>query len=369
MAENNKEMKCLFLVYEKGKWGINEHLKPLKPIYNGAGWFIESKHRDIAEQISRQANMQLKEWPLNSETFEELRRSNKTSFLTEKAIKLTMAIMGLKASLKIFDLDNENLMKENVRLDLEKIPQGKELIEAIEEHAHLREQIKQIEEAEKMTVVSVKKIPIVSMSDRIASHKAMLEKCRGKKHLGLRVKSITEFNDKMLGLRKLILLAAAPNVGKTALTIQLGVEVLLEESDACLVYVSLEMEKEEIMTRILLYLSGLDHDTYVLGSKQGEGQEGYQNFFEKDEFRKIEEATKTLEKIGDRLQILDASHHISSEIIIEYVERLKAETKSSRVIVVVDYLQCWALPQDMRFTSDLEADKWRIGEMKKIRIL
>lgn len=361
------ESKCLFLLAEKGKWGIKEHIKSLKPSYNGVGWFIESKHRDFVEQISHQAGMQLKEWPLNGETFEELRQRNRETYLNEKSIKLTMLIMDLKEKLQIYELNNEILMKEEKRSLLESNPDGKKLIESIEEYNYLQEQIKQIEEAEKIAAISVNKIPIIPMSERIESHKAMLAKCRGKKHLGLRVKKITEFNDKMLGLRKLILLAAGPNVGKTALTIQLGVEVLLEHPEACLVYVSLEMDKDEIIRRINLYLSGLDHDTYVLGSSQSEGIDGYQNFFTPEELRKINEATKNLTDIGDRLQILDASHHINSETIIEYVERLKAETKSTRVIVVIDYLQCWSLPQDMRFTSDLEADKWRIGEMKKIR--
>ncbi len=173
----------------------------------------------------------------------------------------------------------------------------------------------------------------------------------------------------MLGLRKLVLLAAAPNVGKTALTIQLAMEVLLTETDACLVYVSLEMDAEEIFTRVNLYLSGLNFDTYVLGSQQTEGESGYQNFFSKEELRKIDAAASTIEKIGDRLQIIDLKTcpSINAEMIIDYVERIKKETKCSRAIVIIDYLQVWPSPIGTRFTSDIEADKWRIGEIKKIR--
>lgn len=50
-TEEKKSNKCLFLIAEKGKWNIKDHLKPLSPVYNGAGWFIEEKHRAIAEQI------------------------------------------------------------------------------------------------------------------------------------------------------------------------------------------------------------------------------------------------------------------------------------------------------------------------------
>jgi len=74
---DKKSDKCLFLLAEKGKWNIKDHLKPLSPIYNGTGWFIEEKHRVIAEQISQQASMKLLEWTLAGETFEELRCRNK----------------------------------------------------------------------------------------------------------------------------------------------------------------------------------------------------------------------------------------------------------------------------------------------------
>lgn len=210
---------------------------------------------------------------------------------------------------------------------------------------------------------------IVSFSDRINSHSEMLKKYRGKKYLGLCVKTVEELNEKMLGLRKLILLAAAPNVGKTALTIQLAKEVLLTEPDACLVYVSLEMDAEEIFTRINLYLSELNFNTYVLGSQQAETEEGHQNFFSQEELRKIDLATKTIERIGNRLQIIDLKTYpnISSDAIIDYVDRLKKETKCNRAIVVIDYLQVLPMPSHIRFSSDVEADKWRIGEIKKIR--
>ena len=46
---------------EKDKWSIQEHLKPLKALYNGP-WYIEEKHRETIEQISQQANMRYIEW-------------------------------------------------------------------------------------------------------------------------------------------------------------------------------------------------------------------------------------------------------------------------------------------------------------------
>jgi replicative DNA helicase len=370
----DKQKKCLFLIAEKGKWAVTEPLKPLKPVYNGVGWFIEEKYRNIAEQISQQAEMRLEEWPLNEhKTFEELRRTNRRGFLSEKAIKIRFQIDRLKASLELQDISTPDLLQDEHRMSLEKIPEGRQLLKHLKEYDHLQEQIKHAEDEEKISNIKTIAIPIVPIKTRIDSHNASLEKYRGKKHLGLCVKTITELNDKMLGLRKLILLAAAPNVGKTALTIQLAVEVLLTEPSACLVYVSLEMDAEEIFTRMNLYLSELDFDTYVLGSQQVEGETGFQNFFSQEELRKIESATSGIEQLGDRLQIIDLAScadltaDLTADTIIDYVERLKSSTGCTRAIVVIDYLQVWPIPQGLRLTSDLEADKWRIGEVKRVK--
>ena len=47
-----------------------------------------------------------------------------------------------------------------------------------------------------------------------------------------------------------MLLAAAPNVGKTALAVQLGTDIVVHNKDACFVFLSLEMPRAEILTRI-----------------------------------------------------------------------------------------------------------------------
>ncbi len=362
---------CLFLLAEKGKWGIQDLLKPLQAFYNGIGWFIEEKYRNEVEQISQQANMRLIEWPLGDESFDQLKRRHKTDFFQVKSIQIKLVIDRLKATLGIHDPDTENLKQGEHRTGLETTQEGRQLLDHIDEYHRLQEQLKRIEEQEKISNICLKgnSLPIVSIGDRIKSHNQLLSQYRGKKYLGLRVKTIQEFNENLKGLRKLILLAAAPNVGKTALTVQLAQEVLSVEDDACLVYISLEMTSDEIFTRMNLSLSGLDFNTFVLGKEQIENENGRQPLFSAEEQRIIERSTKQLEQIGDRLQIIDSTTcpNLNSDAVINYIEQLKDQTKCSRVIVIIDYLQVWPIPLDRRFSSDIEADKWRIGEIKKIR--
>jgi hypothetical protein len=59
----------------------------------------------------------------------------------------------------------------------------------------------------------------------------------------------------------------------------------------------------------------------------------------------------------------------NAEAILAAVANLKSATGASRAFVLIDYLQVWPIPEEMsrNIRSDLEADKWRIGEMKRLR--
>lgn len=215
-----------------------------------------------------------------------------------------------------------------------------------------------------------KKIPIIDTSERLKREDGFLSKYRGQKYLGLRVKTIEEFNENFLGLRGLMLLAAAPNVGKTALTVQTAIEVLLTEKEACLAYFSLEMSEEQIFRRMLLNLSGLNFKSFVFGSQKQQimDNEGNTAFFTLTEIQEIKTAENTLRNLGERLQIIDQSTcpYIDARTVVNYVETLKQRSKCSRAIVIIDYLQVWPVNINARLLEN-EADKWRIGEMKKIR--
>lgn len=214
-----------------------------------------------------------------------------------------------------------------------------------------------------------RKLPQLTIEDRLHELHTLRSSHQGKKYLGLRVKSIEEFNEKLLGLRKLNLLAAAPNIGKTALTIQLALEVLINEPDACLAYFSLEMTSLEIFTRMHLYLSEITFQHLIFGSKKHELTHRNEALYSEDEFNRIAKATEIIKKIGNRLQIIDtiSCPFIDARNVINYVEALKNETECSRAIVVIDYLQVWPTNHNLRFPSENEVDKWRMGEMKKIR--
>lgn len=215
------------------------------------------------------------------------------------------------------------------------------------------------------------KIPLKSIADRLQAEDEFLQAHRGKSLIGLGVKTIKEFNEHMLGLRGLQLFAAAPNVGKTALTIQLALEVLESEPESCVVYVSLEMTEMEIFRRMILNLSGVNFKDLVLGTEKQQKihANGTPSFVNENIAKDEEKARKELERFGNRLQIIDQTScpNIDARTVINHAERTKQETNSKRVMIIIDYLQVWPARETGRISNELEMDKWRIGEMKKIR--
>jgi replicative DNA helicase len=344
---------------------LQERFNQLEGFYNGIGYVFPTKVESELRQLLSPLNARILRMPLGEgQSFNSLRLSFKSVFFRDKLMEKELELLQLKSHLELDELTEESIEASNIQ-DYRK----KELVEALHECEKLKKSALWAEGMEKALSANGNILPIVPICDRIKSHNELLNLYRGKKYLGLRVNTIKEFNEKLKGLRKLILLAAAPNVGKTALTVQLAQEVLSVEEDACLVYISLEMTSDEIFTRMNLCLSELDFDTFVLGKEQTENEDGRQPLFSIEELKKIEGATKRIEKIGDRLQIIDSSTcpMINSDSVINYIERLKKQTNCSRTIVIIDYLQVWPIPQGLRFSSDIEADKWRIGEIKKIR--
>lgn len=208
-----------------------------------------------------------------------------------------------------------------------------------------------------------------SIQDRLKEIDEMFKLYRGKKYIGLCQKTIPEFDDNLLGLRKLILLAAQPNVGKTALTVQLALDTVKNNPDACMIYFSLEMSSKDIVLRMLCNLAQIDYKTLVFGNLNQDRSIDPEAYFSKEELQSIQNAKEILLKMGERIQVFDMKTlpTLDSRSAISIINKTKESSNCSRVIVIIDYLQVWPLDQNTRFASEVEIDKWRIGEMKKIR--
>lgn len=197
--------------------------------------------------------------------------------------------------------------------------------------------------------------PIVCVADELWTHREKMEKLKGREYLGLTQQTLKTLDDYLLGLRGLILLAAQPNVGKTILACQLALDVLRTHEDACVLYISLDMPRDELETRCLCRLSHSNWIDFVRGN-DNDVREG---------------AYSELADIGKRLIILDRRNCsvLTSGKVLRELANFKAETGCKRAFVVVDYVQLWPIPSDLKkeLRNGIDRDQWRFEQMQAIK--
>ena len=222
---------------------------------------------------------------------------------------------------------------------------------------------------EQAFVLGQKKVEAVrSVADELNDHKERMAKWAGQEFIGLATKTLPTLDKSLLGLRGLILLAAQPNVGKTILACQLALDVLRSNDDACVIYLSLDMPRWDLYTRLLCRLAGQQWKDFVLGSQREINTKA--PFTESDVKRK-DAAYTSLAAVSSRLLVLD--HRTcplpTADLLLRRAATLKEQTGTKRIMFVIDYLQIWPTPEEMR--KDLRAptdeDKWRIGVMLQLK--
>jgi KaiC/GvpD/RAD55 family RecA-like ATPase len=213
--------------------------------------------------------------------------------------------------------------------------------------------------------------PILSLGAERAAHEAQLQRHRGRILVGFRT-GVTEVDQRTCGLRGVIVLSAAPGVGKTVLALQLAVGVCRHrENDAVVVYLSLDMHRHELYTRVRCSLAEMDWTTLVLGSQELRGNaEG--PWFNPGHQICLQNADRlTAEfQLDRRLTICDRSQ-LGLEITADKLARVLADAKAAagapRALLVLDYLNLIEVPEKIQRQRDaLEADKYRVRLMQDV---
>jgi replicative DNA helicase len=196
--------------------------------------------------------------------------------------------------------------------------------------------------------------------------------------LGLRLPTFKQLDQRLCGLRGLMLLGAAPGVGKTQLTIQLGIDAM-KDPTVGLVYLSLEMPSSELTTRLLALASDLSYRKLRIGDQGVKADSDGLKFSIKD-WTQLQEGVKTLTVTSSRMVMYsmadigtmkatseDPSRWYGrlSTLIQEAKERLKVE----RLFVVVDNLQAILVepPHGGAWSGDMERDRLIIEGLSRLQ--
>src|ERR1700722_3231964 len=154
---NHDVKKCLFVINLGTHYkAVNEHIKDLNGFYNGAGWYVEYKNKEAILQLCQNSNLQLLDFPLLEDSFEDLRRKHKSSYYHQKSIKIQLEICRLRDVLNIPQgINIDEILNNELFKGFEQIPQGNKLIELTDEYEVLQKRIKYAQEEEQLSKLSL----------------------------------------------------------------------------------------------------------------------------------------------------------------------------------------------------------------------
>jgi replicative DNA helicase len=200
------------------------------------------------------------------------------------------------------------------------------------------------------------------LEDDWEAYKERRTKYLGQTVIGLRT-GMSRLDQHTLGLRGLILLGAGPNVGKTALAVQIGLNVArAAENDAVCLFVSLDMDRDEIRDRIVCCVAAQDWKTYKMGSKSLRGRTVGPWRTPADEQRLAEADAQLEAGLLRRVQVVgrrDLGEAFTAADVLGRLNALKERAGAARAVVVIDYFQLVPVADATRL-DELEADRRRV---------
>jgi len=164
---------------------------------------------------------------------------------------------------------------------------------------------------------------------------------------------------------------AGPGVGKTVLALQTGINVCrhYEENNASVLYVSLDMPRDDMIDRMYCHLSGMDWKTYRLGSELHR-RDPQAPVHTDHQQQQLDSAHRKFGEWGlDRRMAIvqrDELGPSAAEHISQMAQQLKLQTNTSRCLVIVDYFQLLPVDDGDAHQNELEQDKMRVGAVQRI---
>lgn len=152
----DRQLKCLYIISQSGKWGIKEHIRKLHGVWDGVlGWHIEAKYKSEVEKLCSEAGLLYMETTLEFESFDSLKRYYKYNFFRDELEELEEKIYPLKARLGLAGITISELSSADNLLELETTVEGKQLIELLKEHNSWYEKTERIKNEIKIASISL----------------------------------------------------------------------------------------------------------------------------------------------------------------------------------------------------------------------
>jgi replicative DNA helicase len=238
----------------------------------------------------------------------------------------------------------------------ENVSRNPHIAEVVESAYETLQQIK--------TVCQPQAVPV--LGDDLAAYQERLERHRGRPMIGLRT-GMPLLDERLCGVRGCMLLGAAPGMGKSVFCLQTAVGVCRHsvegDNAAAVLYLSLDMNGDDVRDRLFCYLAGMDWKTYRLGSRALRENRDGPRFTEAHQRALAAAQQKVADwQLGCRLAIVgrDQVRELTAARIAAMARAVKERAGAQHCLIVVDYLQLLPVPEKVARQGDLESDKHRI---------
>lgn len=341
--EVTEEKKCLFIINSGVNFkAVHEHVKSIQGFYNGAGWYVEYKHKEAVSQICEHAGVRALDFPILSENFDSLRRQHKASYYHEKSIKLHFEILRLREILQIPQgAELNDILNEDQRTAFEGIPEGKRLLDLAHEYDVIQKRIKHAEEEENLSKLHLDTSGAFQYLLQPTSEEQISEEIKNTSpgiHVGF---NIGDIELKIPG-GAISIIAAPTSHGKTTqlINFSLGALNFLGQEDKSVYFFSYEESRAAIVSLFL--------NTYIGEPLSQNNRESIKSFFRIGDMRYMSSEGRPREIFLDKKKSFFEDLISTGRLNIFYSEMTAQElvaairflNKNTNVgLVCIDYMQ------------------------------
>lgn len=327
---------------------VQARIKPLGGFYNGAGWCVPFKHKDVVAEICATTKSRPIEMILEG-SFDSFRRAHNVAYYNEKSIKINLEINKLKRLLGIHDLANDVLPVE-----IEQIEEGKKLFALLQEQQALRDQIARAEAEEKIKHLSKREYSHLMELNSLAALKDELQQISSNIHTGY---TIARESLELPG-GALTIVAAPTSHGKTTFMINLALGVINHNPTKNVFFFTYEEARASIQTIFI--------NTYIKKELSKNNRKSIKHYFKTGRLEYIsrihhEQFEKDVLAFEKHLFETGRLRVIYSEMAIE--ELIKAihyiKERDEDAVIFIDYMQ---------FLRSLNGGRSRQEELKNVCI-
>jgi len=239
----------------------------------------------------------------------------------------------------------EKILKEKgIAVKADTIKEALPKIESAIEHGNKLK--KKAEDIQKLI------LPSITKQNRIA--KAVYDARKQGELLGLKLNSFPEIQRALEGLQDgFYLIGADTNMGKSALSHNLCLDVLRSNPDAIALYFSLDDSAEDILTRMRANIAEVEINQVKAPWKPGNKVA-------------LDKAYKTLDDLENRLFILDQEQVATFENLTHFMEEAIVKNKGKKLVVFIDAILNLDVEEDPLKKTIRELNITRANKLKAL---